>query len=483
MASIALVVDNPQRDLPGLTLVAAELAARGHRCLLVPMYLVHEALAVAPDLVVLNYLRTHSVGLASQIAAAGVPLAILDTEGGVFASLDHLFRILCDDPAARSQVAAYCCWGRGVAAPLVERGYFAADRVHVTGCPRFDFYAQPWRAAAEVGSPAAGIAPPMLLVNGAFPLANPGFQTREQEAAMLVRTFGYDAAQVRAWQTSQDETIRQMIALTIDLARAFPDATVVYRPHPFERMETYETPFHGHSNIVLRREGTVDGWILRAAAVIQRNCSTAIEAGLAGVPAFSPAWVPSYASVPSAEAVSVPAPSFAALTADLGRVLAGSFTPPPDIAGPLADTVATWFYAVDGRSHVRVADALERVGRRDDDPERIRRCRDVLRGIPPGASTMERGLRTVAGRLLDPIRPLVRAVRPTSYTRKFFQSDKFFDATRVETILTNLRSVPEGRSRFMNIRVRQAALGRDYNVPSTTHTSVVIEPCINSHPT
>ena len=96
---------------------------------------------------------------------------------------------------------------------------------------------------------------------------------------------------------------------------------------------------------------------------------------------------------------------------------------------------------------------------------------------------MERGLRTVAGRLLDPIRPLVRAVRPTSYTRKFFQSDKFFDATRVETILTNLRSVPEGRSRFMNIRVRQAALGRDYNVPSTTHTSVVIEPCINSHPT
>jgi hypothetical protein len=85
--------------------------------------------------------------------------------------------------------------------------------------------------------------------------------------------------------------------------------------------------------------------------------------------------------------------------------------------------------------------------------------------------------------LLDPIRPLVRAVRPTSYTRKFFQSDKFFDATRVETILKNLRSVPEGRSRFMNIRVRPAEIGRDYHVPSTTRTSVVIEPCINSHPT
>lgn len=483
MASLALVIDNPQRDLPGGVLVAAELAARGHRCLLVPMHLVQEALAFAPDLVVLNYLRTHSAALAEQFATAGVPLAVLDTEGGVFASLDHLFRILCADPAARSKVIGYCCWGRGVAEPLVERKYYPADRVHVTGCPRFDFYAQPWRSAATLGSSAAAINGPMLLVNGAFPLANPGFQTREQEAAMLISKFGYDADQVRSWQTTQDETILQMIALTIDLARAFPDATVVYRPHPFERMETYESPFRGQANIRLCREGTVDGWILRAAAVIQRNCSTAIEAGLAGVPAFLPAWIPTHASVPPAEAASIHAGSFDALAADLRRVLSGSFTPPANIATAVAEIVSTWFHAVDGRSHVRVADVLERVVGRNDDPQRIRRCRDVLRGIPPGASAVERGLRTVAGRLLDPIRPLVRAVRPMSYTRKFFQSDKFFDAPRVEMILKNLRSVPEGQSRFMNIRVRRAEVGSDYHVPSTTVTSSVIEPCIDSHPT
>jgi hypothetical protein len=51
----------------------------------------------------------------------------------------------------------------------------------------------------------------------------------------------------------------------------------------------------------------------------------------------------------------------------------------------------------------------------------------------------------------------------------------------VETILTNLRSVPEGRSRFMNIRVRPAELGRDYHVPSTTRTSVIIEGYAHPH--
>lgn len=474
MTAIALVVDNPQRDLRGLVLLAAELAARGIRAVLVPMYLVHEAIGLAPSLVVLNYVRTHSSPLVASLDAAGLKVAVLDTEGGVFANLDHLFKILSSDAATCSVISGYCCWGPGVAGPLVTQGLFSPQRVHVTGCPRFDFYAEPWRSIQD-SSPAAAVAGPILLVNGAFPLANPGYQTREQEVAMLVGTFGYDEAEVRGWQQTQDQTIRAMIEMTVDLAREFPDATVVYRPHPFERMKTYEEPFRSVPNVQLRREGTVDGWILRSRAVIQRNCSTAIEAGLAGVPAFLPAWIPTYAPVPAAEAVSIHEPTFAALAADIRRVLADDFTPPPELATALHETIATWFHAVDGCSHRRVADVLEPLATSGHEAHRVKQCRDVLRGISPTAGAFQRAARQFAGRCLDPVRPIVRRLRPTSYTRRFYESDKFFDATAVSSILDSVRTVPEGARRFRDVRARPAELGRDYHIGCTTRASVVIE--------
>lgn len=480
MLDIALIVDNPQRDLRGLVLLAAELAARGVRTVLVPMYLVHEVFAFSPNLVVLNYVRTHSTALVASLDGAGLNVAVLDTEGGVFSSLDHLFKVLASDKTTCALIRGYCCWGAGVAGPLAERGTFAAERVHITGCPRFDFYAEPWRQVKETSPAIASVAGPMLLVNGAFPLANPGYQTREQEVEMLVRTFGYDEAEVRGWQQTQDKTVRAMIAMTVDLAREFPTVTIVYRPHPFERMETYEDPFRDIPNIQLRREGTVDAWIMRSSAVIQRNCSTAIEAGLAGVPAFLPAWIPTHASVPAAEAVSVHEQTFDSLVASIRRVLAGDFVPPPELQTALQETISTWFHTVDGCSHRRVADILEPLAVERDRASRIKRCRDVLRCVAPKAGCLERAARYFVGRCLDPLRPIVRSLSPTSSIRRFCKSDKYFDAAFVSRILDGLRSVPEGANRFKDVHARPAERRLDYHIGCTTRASVVIEPNANT---
>jgi hypothetical protein len=59
---IALVVDNPMRDLPGLVLVASELAKRNTIPVLVPFNLCPKELYfLAPDFVLLNYLRATNV--------------------------------------------------------------------------------------------------------------------------------------------------------------------------------------------------------------------------------------------------------------------------------------------------------------------------------------------------------------------------------------------------------------------------------------
>jgi hypothetical protein len=52
---VAMVVDHPQRDLPGVVIVAADLAAAGCDVVLVPLNLLAaEVFSLAPDLVVLN---------------------------------------------------------------------------------------------------------------------------------------------------------------------------------------------------------------------------------------------------------------------------------------------------------------------------------------------------------------------------------------------------------------------------------------------
>lgn len=84
---IALVVDHPQRDLPGLLLVAFELCRRGAVCHLIPLNLQEREIpALAPDFVLLNYVRMFNYELGRKLVRARVPIGMLDTEGGVWES-------------------------------------------------------------------------------------------------------------------------------------------------------------------------------------------------------------------------------------------------------------------------------------------------------------------------------------------------------------------------------------------------------------
>ena len=70
--------------------------------------------------------------------------------------------------------------------------------------------------------------------------------------------------------------------------------------------------------------GSVQPEIFRAAIVIQRNCTTAVEAGLAGVPALSPEWIPSWFRMELADRVSIPAQSYAEMHSYVSGALAGN---------------------------------------------------------------------------------------------------------------------------------------------------------------
>jgi surface carbohydrate biosynthesis protein len=477
---VALIVDNPYRDLPGLVLVATRLCQQGVTCYLVPFNLQnHEISFLTPDFVLLNYLRKTNESFAWYLTKLGIGFGILDTEGAVYQSLDAFAWTMATNPYVRKQASVFCSWGPRFAEHASSAGWYGADQMIVTGSPRFDYYAAPWRQAAlRVTADTGRYGSGLVLVNGSFPIANPQFQSPEAEVEMYVKHFGMDRRDVLASQRSQRGAMLELVALVNRLAERFSRVAFVYRPHPFENLSTYKRLLKRRDNLRLIKSGTVDGWILRSRAVIQWSCSTAIEAAIAGVPALSPAWIPARAQ-PLAESVSVLCVSEDELTQTLESILEHRFQPSEAIGKRLVRLIKEWFFQIDGRAHERVADGILR----SLETGAKRRPRFSWRDSYYGWRLRGESLRSVAGAFLRKVLGLPHnwsfrqfAVIPSSYPWE--QSEKFFNADQVRLLVDAIQLCARNGTRetLRKIGVQQAQERGDYRSRYHEGRSVTLFP-------
>lgn len=468
---IALVTDNPYRDLPGLVLLARRLAQAGGSCWLVPNAgLWGELGAIAPDLTVLNNLRRQRHELASALMNAGSQVAVLETEGGVMPDFETYTALARPDRALFARVSRVCTWGPRVADFVVSDGWFSKAQVVVTGSPRFDFYAPAWRdAALRASTDIQGMCtPPLILVVGSFPRGNP--VVLNPTSAPPSATPGAGSARGEQVREVEREAMLGMIEVANHLAARFPEATVVYRPHPFEHMPTYESRLQSRPNLRLLKVGSVEGWILRATVLVHRNSTTAIEAAMCGVPALLPGWLPVAETLEACDAVSVRCADVDALDAQVTSALEGRWQADAELTRDASRVIADWFHQIDGQAHERVAGALLPLleAPRAVDGQRFRDM--YFWGWPP--STLSRRSR-ISARLRQWL-----GVPPTwSFSERrhvdpcawWPTSDKFFDATVVERMLKWI-DPDEG-----TVRARQAER-TDYVSTRPIMRSVIVEP-------
>jgi surface carbohydrate biosynthesis protein len=71
------------------------------------------------------------------------------------------------------------------------------------------------------------------------------------------------------------------------LDQAFPDYTIVVRPHPTENQEIYRQIAAQCERVRVTNEGNVVPWLMATRAVIHNGCTTGMEAYVMGVPAIS----------------------------------------------------------------------------------------------------------------------------------------------------------------------------------------------------
>ena len=441
MASVALVVDHPQRDLLGLVMVAYRLCAQGVTCHLVPARLAKLELAgLAPDVVLLNHVKRVDEPIVEMLADIGARIAVLDTEGGVIESFETYERGLSTRHDLRRVVDCYCAWGPEFSARAEQRRWFERADLVVTGPPRFDFYRPPWRSVVpELDAPDLDQGRSAVLLAGTFTLANSRFLSVEEECRILEEEAHQDRTFIENRLQVEKRCLQGMVELANELAQWAPEVQWLYRPHPFERRETYEAALDG--GVTLRPHGSVQSWLLSVDALIQRGSTTAVEAALAGATILSPDWLPEWLDIDAIHMVSIACADVDAVKQRLEPVVLGEARrddrPLPSDA---EQEIVRWFAAPDGNAHRRVADALVRLLPDGSSTVQKRRAAQWFAGVFPACNGLPVQL---AGRL----RLSLGIPRDFSFARlrrrrgaiSWDEGGRAFSAAEVERILELIR--------------------------------------------
>lgn len=352
---VCLIVDNPLRDLDGLVLVAWQLAQRGAEVWLVPMYEQgFDIFAIHPDWVVANYVRPNNLDMLRLYRRAGMRVCVLDTEGTGGKTAQE-FAGMVGKSGGAPLCDLYCVWGDGQFAALIDDGRVPPKALRLTGCPRYDYCAEPWLNAL----PGTSVAPGFVLVNTNFPVVNPRFSSgAEGEKRSMLQagfTVGFADAYIRDARIALDG----VIAMLEQLLDRFPEQRFVLRPHPFENLDVYKS-LTAKPNFLLRQEGTSIQWLKHCALLLHLNCSTAVEAVMLGREAISMAWLdtPSL-RVPAPSQVSRHATSVDELAAMMEQTFAdGRSRPDAQVVMRRNQVIADVYHSIDGHCADRVADAL-----------------------------------------------------------------------------------------------------------------------------
>ena len=282
--SIAILVDNPRRDLDGCVLLAKYLVLLGHKTLLVPMYnQFFDIVTIKPTVVVVTYIRSNNLKLLKLFRSMGIRVAILDTEGAP-ARMDQWVKVL-ESLKINEYVDHYFFWGESQRQLANEKGVMSGLSTSVFGSPRYDYCFFPWKSAL----PDSGFTK-FILVNTAFPYLNPKYTTSPQDEQRAAMRNGV------ARDTMDSIYSKGLVSFTgykksiREIASVFNNITFIVRPHPFENPDAYSDLLH-LNNIKVIQEGASLSWINKAICVLHISCTTSIESRILGKIPISLDWL------------------------------------------------------------------------------------------------------------------------------------------------------------------------------------------------
>lgn len=277
MREIVIPIETTGRELSPKLLLATALAREGCTVWFGDKPMTMECVARLRNVIYLDkgFHRGTSEAVYRAVRDAGGLLASLDEENGVdFRDFHMLNKRMPDD--FFPWFDRVFVWGRAQYAHLqANREAFPAERVKVTGHPRFDLlkprYLPLYQEAADALRRRYGS---FVLFNTNSKYSN-NINSREHVIA------NYRPRVKRFDERLEYDELR--LARNVALIRRIAGElgrTVVIRPHPEENIETYRELFRDDPGVLPLYEDTALNWILAADVVIHNHSTTGLEAAM-----------------------------------------------------------------------------------------------------------------------------------------------------------------------------------------------------------
>jgi surface carbohydrate biosynthesis protein len=236
--------------------------------------------------------------VADDLISRDSAIMFLHDEGGIHQVSAWKQNVLkkhrVDDLRTRD-ISRVCVWGERQKEVISEFAAELSGVLVVTGSPRFDLCHPKfsWLVDAQDQKEIATCTPFILICTRFVNAAH----AEGQEVPFLRRMYStgwpesFDASAIAdvvftQWQQAVHD-FADLVVLVKEIALAYPNYTLVLRPHPSENLTFYRQAFSRFKNVTVRRDKSVLNWIRSAALVIHSNCTTGIEAVLAGRPVLN----------------------------------------------------------------------------------------------------------------------------------------------------------------------------------------------------
>ncbi len=198
-------------------------------------------------------------------------------------------------------VNTVCLWGALQKQVIAKQAPELGNALAVTGCPRFDLCGTnySWIESAANETIHSTHQPYILMCSRFNSIAHAeGMQipfTKMLKPNKWPNMSLQDVSEL--WYTSWQRDVHDFADFVVavkEIAKTNPDYTIVLRPHPSESLDFYKEALKPFKNIKVIRSGSVLGWIRSAEVMVHTNCTTGVEAILAGRPTinFLPDTVP-----------------------------------------------------------------------------------------------------------------------------------------------------------------------------------------------
>lgn len=236
--------------------------------------------------------------LADQLIDNRSAIMFLHDEGGmhqVKAWPNHVLKTHRIEFLRKRKVSRVCVWGERQKGVLSSYAEELKDVIAVTGTPKFDLclpdYA--WATETKTNQLRDKYGPFILVCTRFATAAHSAGQgdpfRRKMNPALWPESLderGLADLWFSKWQRDVHD-FADFVVLIKELAFNFPGYTVVLRPHPSESLAFYQSAFAVFKKVVVNKDDSVLSWIRGAELVVHSNCTTGIEAVLAGRPVIN----------------------------------------------------------------------------------------------------------------------------------------------------------------------------------------------------